>query len=404
MSGAGQKRFTRDGGAGLEARLEANCCAVVDGVRALMGGDRLVGIVLGGGYGRGEGGVLRHRGEELPYNDMEFYVFVGGNAVLMERRLRGPLRELGHALSADAGLEVEFKVLTLDKLQGSAVSMFYYDLVAGHRVVFGDPRLLEHCSQHLAADRIPQHEATRLLMNRCSGLLFSRVRLGLLDFGEEESDFVGRNLAKARLAFGDVVLTVLGRYHWSCVERHSRLRQLTNEGGLVRELRGIELEPLIDSHAEGVEFKLHPVRDRSTRETLVEQHRALTETGRWLWLWVEGRRLGCRFATTGDYIEHGGDKCPEVGLMRRVLVSARAFGPQILLTGRGWRYPRERLYHALALLLWGRDEGAVLGDGGVGRMSRGDVERLQRELGVGRDATTMEAFVAAYERIWGQFN
>lgn len=404
MSGPEQKRFTRDGGAGLEARLEANCCAVVDGVRAVVGGDHLVGIVLGGGYGRGEGGVLRHRGEELPYNDMEFYVFVRGHAVVRERRLRGPLRELGHALSADAGLEVEFKVLTLDKLQGSAVSMFYYDLVAGHRVVFGDPRLLESCSHHLAADRIPQHEATRLLMNRCSGLLFSRVRLGLRDFGEEDSDYVGRNLAKARLAFGDVVLTVLGRYHWSCVERHSRLCQLRREGGLAEELSGIELEPLIDSHAEGVEFKLHPVRDRSTREKLVERHRALTETGRWLWLWVEGRRLGCRFATTGDYIEHGGDKCPEVGVIRRMLVSARAFGPQVLMNRSGWRYPRERLYHGLALLLWGGSEGPVWGDRGVGSMRNADIERLRRELRVGGETTTFEAFVTAYEGLWGRFN
>ena len=45
---------------------------------------------LGGGYGRGEGGVLRspESGEDQPYNDLEFYVFTRGSALIAERRFR----------------------------------------------------------------------------------------------------------------------------------------------------------------------------------------------------------------------------------------------------------------------------------------------------------------------------
>ncbi|PYL00604.1 MAG: hypothetical protein DME19_04505, partial [Verrucomicrobia bacterium] len=76
------------------------------------------------------------------------------------------------------------------------------------------------------AERIPLCEATRLLMNRCSGLLFARERLECAEFSPVDADFVERNLAKAQLAFGDAVLTAFGRYHWSCLERHKRLKSL----------------------------------------------------------------------------------------------------------------------------------------------------------------------------------
>ena len=219
-------RFTLDGSAALESHLQNICEQVLAGVRRLIPADRLEGLLLGGGYGRGEGGVLRTPAGDLPYNDLEFYVFVRGQAVLAERQFRQPLHELGESLSPAAGLEVEFKVLTLDKLRNSPPSMFYYDLVMGHHWFAGDDTLLAGCEPHRDAAQIPLHEATRLLMNRCSGLLFAKARLAKPDFTADDADFVGRNLAKAQLAFGDVLLTAHGQYHWSCQERHRRLEQL----------------------------------------------------------------------------------------------------------------------------------------------------------------------------------
>src|SRR5947199_6504474 len=107
--------------------------------------------------------------------------------------------------------------------------MFYYDLVSGHRLVHGTDEWLGQCEHHRAAHRIPLHEATRLLMNRCSGLLFAQERLARVPFSAEDADFVGRNLAKAKLAFGDVVLAMRGQYHWSCRERQKRLKKLAAE-------------------------------------------------------------------------------------------------------------------------------------------------------------------------------
>jgi hypothetical protein len=102
------KRFTRDGSDSLEAQLAKTGDRVLKGVQNLIPAERLEGILLGGGYGRGEGGVLRSPEGDRPYNDLEYYVFVRGNALLAERKFRLPLHHLGESLSPEAGLEVEF--------------------------------------------------------------------------------------------------------------------------------------------------------------------------------------------------------------------------------------------------------------------------------------------------------
>lgn len=369
-------RFTLDGSNALEAQLAATCENVLSGVRTLVPAEKLDGVLLGGGYGRGEGGVLKTAAGDQPYNDLEFYVFVRGNAILAERKFRQPLHALGEHLSPDAGLEVEFKVLTLDKLRRSAPNMFYYDLVAGHRWQLGDDGLLAGCEHHQDAAKIPLAEATRLLMNRCSGLLFSAERLARTAFGEADADFVGRNLAKAQLAFGDVLLAAHGQYHWSCRERQMRLNQLTAPTELL-------LAELARHHATGVGFKLHPTRSTESREVLAARQAELAALGRQLWLWLESKRLGVTFATPRDYVASGVNKCPETSGLRNRLVNFRAFGAGGLACAR---YPRERLFHALTWLLWGQHNFA----------------EARRELR--SDAPDFPGLVADYQKLWSRFN
>jgi len=343
------KRFTLDGSEELEAHLEGTCQQVLAGIRRLVPESKLQGLLLGGGYGRGEGGVLRTQTGDSPYNDLEFYVFLRGNNYLNERRYDNLLHHLGRQLSPTAGVEVEFKALPFAKLRRSPASMFYYDLVMGHRRFWGDESLLSGCERHRNAERIPLSEAIRLLMNRCSGLLFARERLERAHFSPEDADFVGRNLAKAQLAFGDAVLTAVGQYHWSCRERHRRLQNLGAPNGPP------SLDEVRRNHFSGVQFKLHPQRTIAPRPALWDKQRELAALGRQTWMWLECRRLDCPFVSARDYACSPVDKCPETGDWRNWALNLRTFGPSALLNPRQTRHPRERVFHALVWLLWERE-------------------------------------------------
>jgi hypothetical protein len=322
-------RFTLDGSKSLERHLASICQKALEYVEDSVG--RIDGLLLGGGYGRGEGGVLRTKDWDQPYNDLDFYVFIAGTHWLNEKCHARALHQAGEELTSIAGIEVEFKIESLARLRRAPISMFSYDLLAGHKWIKGDERLLRGCEHHLQAERIPLHEGARLLLNRCSGLLFAT------DSGQS-ADFIRRNIAKAQLALGDAVLTRFGKYHSSCLERAKRAKTLFIDTPWWAEVQ--------QQHEIGVEFKLHPYRSTEPREELVREHQAVSALARQVWLWYESHRLSLPFNSVREYVMSDANKCPETGAVKNLLINLKEFGRPSL------RYPRERLFKSCPVLLW----------------------------------------------------
>lgn len=379
-------RFTVDGSAELESHLARTCAKIAAGLRGLLPPEKLEAVLLGGGYGRGEGGVLRTERGDRPYNDLEFYVCLRGNRHLNEKLHGHALHVLGEILTPQAGVEVEFKITSLRELAAKPVSMFSYDLVSGHRWLVGDETLLAGCAHHRRAENIPLAEATRLLMNRCSGLLFAEERLQRATFTAADADFVRRNIAKAELALGDALLVSRRHYHWSAEERQARIDSLT------RAEDKAWLHDLCRHHAAGVRFKLHPERSVATAETLRPYHAELRRLSLESWLRLETLRLGRSFSSAAEYARHPIDKCPETAGPRNVLVNFKVLGPRAGLGAKALHSPRNRVLHALALLLW---EPATVGTPAL-------LARVQTELGT--EATTFRDLVTAYREIWQHVN
>ena len=379
-------RFTLDGDEALERHLAQTCARVLSGIRGLIPARKLEFVLLGGGYGRGEGGVLRGPAGDRPYNDLEFSVAIKGNRHVNEFRYRRRLEVLGEILSHLADAEVEFKITSLAELARRPVSMFSYDLIVGHRLLWTHPLALglPGCRHHLGAESIPESEATRLLMNRCSGLLFARSELDRTPFTPTAADFVRRNIAKVQLACGDAVLTALGRYRWSCRERHHRLAQLAaNESWPW-------LDAVLRHHAAGVEFKLHPVTDQSPRDALIALHREVSLLAQQCWLHLESRRLGRSFPSAREYAHDTVNKCPGSNPLLNALLNARANGFRFRAQPSPWRHPRQRIYHALALLLW---EPGALTDPALRR-------QLEVELNLGKRPAS--EWLPAYRALWSR--
>ena len=350
-----RKRFTLDGDDSLESRLVGICETVLHGVQHTIPTRQLEALFLGGGYGRGEGGVLKTAEGDQPYNDVEFYVFIRGNRFLNRRRFAPALNELAHEITKAAGVEVEFHIISSAELRRSRPSMFYYDLVVGHQQLYGDETVLRGCNHHRDPKRLPPAEATRLLMNRGTGLLLAREKLSHDILSIEDRDFIARNVAKAQLALGDAVLTVCDRYHWSCCERNRRLAKLDHA---VNEQSWFNL--ICDHHESGVEFKLHPYRNDASAAELRSQHESAVQLMLQVWLWTEGQRLQIDFPSARQYARSTVDKCPETNPWRNRLLNSRIFGPAILMSPSSRRHPRERIFNALSILLWDQEHSAEL--------------------------------------------
>ena len=209
---------------------------------------RLAGVVLGGGYGRGEGGVLHTPDGDRLYNDLDFFVF-GDRAGKSDMQAIGAaLRPISERWTDRLGIEVDFgPVKNLAALRKVSSTLMYQELRRGWRPVWGeaDP---DRWIPALEPAEIPFSEAVRLLLNRGMGLIFAGEKLARKS---AEADFIVRNMNKAVLGCGDALLLTAGKYAWKCSERVDGFARYAEENHLPAEYA--------EAYRKAVRYKLEPV-------------------------------------------------------------------------------------------------------------------------------------------------
>lgn len=189
----------------------------------------IAAVVLGGGYGRGEGGV-RHtpEGDRL-YNDLDIFVFSRNAGRRDAARIAAALRPISEKWEKTLQVSMDFgPVKELDALASVANTLMFQELLRGWRPVWGQTDLARHIPAQEAA-ALPFTEAARLLLNRGMGLLFAGNELKR---PAPDPDFVCRNLNKTYLAGGDALLLAAGEYRWRGAERVTAFRRLAETTGL----------------------------------------------------------------------------------------------------------------------------------------------------------------------------
>lgn len=190
--------------------------------------ENLAAVVLGGGYGRGEGGVYTAPdGRKRLYNDLDFFVFTKS---VPDGKVRGAYRAAlapaERELSRRYELEVEFGPATgLGELAKLAPTLMYQELIRGMRPVWGDFAAVKRALPELPWTALPAAEGARLLLNRGAGLLLAERKLETGETAHDAAarDFAVRNIHKAALAVGDAWLLARSRYEFGLLKRQARL-------------------------------------------------------------------------------------------------------------------------------------------------------------------------------------
>ncbi|OGG44594.1 MAG: hypothetical protein A3F84_05545 [Candidatus Handelsmanbacteria bacterium RIFCSPLOWO2_12_FULL_64_10] len=328
--------YARQASAEFNARLDATLQRLAGDVKRVLGGN-LIALVLGGGYGRGEGGVVRVDGVEQPYNDLDL--------ILVVRRKKAVSQDVLGTICQDYEAELRIQVdfgrpLTLRDIQRWPHWLMWYDLLNGHIVLAGPPDVLRARAPSALQRPLPSIEATRLLLNRGAGLLWAmRVLRGVED--PPDSDFVRRNYFKCILALGDALLIAHGRFATPYRGRDLLLARLTADCAAVAAL---QVESLYRS---ALRFKFCP--DELTDAPLSEgQLHALAERWGSVFLHVECLRIGRPWASLAEYAGwRGAREAGRNGPVRWLWNALwnRRWGAW------SWQYPREHLYRQLPALL-----------------------------------------------------
>lgn len=322
----------------FNARLDTSLRALADDFRKTLG-DAMLALVLGGGYGRGEGAVVRRDGVEQPYNDLDLILVMHRGQRVDPHRL-----ELLRARQeARFGVEIDVgRPLTTDDIERWPCWLMWQDLLVNHVVLVGPPDVLTAHAPERVSRPLPAIEGTRLLLNRGAGLLWSLLVVRRAE-PAPDSDFVRRNFYKCALALGDALLIAHKHFVTRYEGRDQRLRALFDEVPAA--------PPIFELYQSALRFKFCPDQ-LPARPPTEDELDALARDWWRVFLYVENVRTCHRYPHPVTYLR---DHAPrEPGLNRpsrwtRNLVHNLRDGRLSL------HYPRERLYRILPPLLMARD-------------------------------------------------
>jgi hypothetical protein len=353
--------YARDGSAEFNAWLHNTLLRIADDVERVLGAD-LTALILGGGYGRGEGGVVHIDGKEMPYNDFDF-------TLITTRKTGLPLDRLAEVCAPYArelGIHVDFsRPLTLRDVKAWPHWLVWHDLLNGHVALKGPEDVLRRHAPEWLNEPLPPVEAAKLLLNRGTGVLWA-LRVVRQVEPSPDPDFVRRNHYKCALSLGDALLICFRRYTVKYSGRDEIFEELERNEPRVAAL---DLSPL---YKEALRFKFRP--DLFASDMLTEKE-LCAMAQRWgrVFLLVEQERTGRVWKSLDEYVAWRGVREPAehtlTGTARNIVRNA-----QMGMLSR--RYPREALYRKLPVLLG---------------LSSGNVKDWARES-------------HEYLRVWDRFN
>jgi hypothetical protein len=321
-------------------------------------GEELVGLALGGGYGRGEGGVVHVDGQERPYNDLDLFLVLASSGSPSRGTARA-LEEISSGYAAELGIHVDFsRPFTVAEMRAWPATLMWNEFVAGHVVLSGPEDLVTANASPASRGPVPATEAIRLLLNRGAGLVWGlRVLRGLEP--SPDPDFLRRNRRKADLALGEALLIAYGRHQTAYEGRADALEALAaDKPELSLSSSSSSLVPL-QRYREALDFKFRP--DGAPAETIEELQRAFdTSAGHWVrvLLHVEARRVGRPWTSPSAYAAWRGPREPGVPF-RKILAAVPANILRGASVGRvSFWHPREQLYGEAMMLLSEGPDGA----------------------------------------------
>jgi hypothetical protein len=330
--------FAPCGSAEFQANLRKELLEISAEVEKTLG-KNLVSLLLGGGYGRGEGAVfIQPDGQERLYNDLDLFIIVNSR-----RTIKNKLTDISGRYAQKLGIHTDFsKPLLYKELQKLPRHLMWHDLWHGHYTLYGPENILSTVSPPAINENPPEIEALKLLLNRGTGLLMTqRIRRNKL--AEPDFDFIRRNVFKCILGIGDSVLINHRLYDSRILKRQKNMDILAQQ-----KLKPAEFSALYDLYQKAVIFKFEPhkIPENAITDKLLQQ---VTELWIKILLYTEQHRTKRKWKTIKDYcndhfIREKMLHDNGLNLLKNIIHNLRSGCISRL-------YPREKLYRSLPELL-----------------------------------------------------
>ena len=260
-------KYTVYGDSEFDKKIDEHMIQIREAVLEVMPEKYLSALILGGGYGRGEGGVFLENGKMELYNDYDFFVISNDISRSKMQQYHAELFEVGEKLTKIIGIDVDFGPFrNVSELASMKFTMMWFELKQAHIVVYGDEKILD-AIPNFQPNAIPLSEAMGLMLNRSVGLLLAKQRLenNSKNLSTGDKDFIERNIFKAGMAAGDAFLISNHTFNHSYVKRMSLMDKF-------KENDIIANNDFLPLYKKSIMYKLKPERKDRSYEELLNLH------------------------------------------------------------------------------------------------------------------------------------
>ena len=181
-------------------------------------------ILLIGGYGRGEGGVVTIKNVEFPHNNLDFLVVCKSLSKIKEQMLQKSINEIMVKHCKKVNIDFDLSIITEMKLKTCNPLVITYDMKYGHKVINGDFSFFTSMSR-FDLENIPDSDIRNLMVNRGTLLTINDLILAKKHHTMKDIRTVIKHCIKAIIGYGDALLYYYGDYHYSYVEKKIRMKK-----------------------------------------------------------------------------------------------------------------------------------------------------------------------------------
>ncbi len=186
--------------------------------------EQTAALILIGGYGRGEGGVVIENLVPSPHNNLDLLYIHNGR---IPARTVNLVNELLQATSKKYNIGIDMFTINKQKLLKLNGLVIGYDMRYGHKTLLGNSTFLkEHKS--FSIYNIDTTDIRQLIVNRGTLLLINRLLLQKESLIKEEKKLIIKHCIKAIIGYGDALLYFNNLYHWSYAKKQSNMSQSTS--------------------------------------------------------------------------------------------------------------------------------------------------------------------------------
>lgn len=278
-------RFTVKGTEKVETKINEMLQQIAAEFSRHLAAEEYKAVILLGGYGRGEGGVLTEDGVEKPHNNFDLLLIhtqdVSEKIITLRKQLE--------VLSGKLEIGIDLGTIAASKLKRAQCRVMWYDMRFGHKVILGDKNFVRSLRQ-FQLKNIPAWDVRNLMVNRGTLMIINDLLLDENKLDRAQKKLIIKHIVKAVIGYGDALLYFLGDYSWSYVEKQQRMRKQNQVDQDVKQL-----------YEEAMEFRFQPDYAEFLQKNLLSYTEILREKFAQIFLNCESMRLGKEIKSWREY-------------------------------------------------------------------------------------------------------